>query len=125
MIARTIAPKDFEAAQNILAYRITGEITKKRRKAVSEDLQRAVDAHGAVRLLLIIEPYPDIVIGADGLYENLKFVMIHSGAIQRLAVVSPKLPEKTYMAIFGLFSGIPTEHFHPDGLKAAWKWISQ
>ena len=120
-----IKPPQGAAPRNLLAYRITGEITKKKRKAVSEDMRRAIDARGAIRLLLIIEPYPDIVIGADGLYENLKFVMIHSGAIQRLAVVSRKLSENTYMGIFGLFSGIPTEHFHPDRLEAAWKWVSE
>jgi hypothetical protein len=124
MIQKIQPPKDI-AAPNAVGYRITGEITKKRRKAVSEDLQRAIDAHGAVRLLLIVEPYPDIVIGADGLYENLRFVMVHAGAIQRLALVSQKLSEKTYMAIFGLFSGIPTEHFHPDHLQAAWKWVAE
>jgi hypothetical protein len=118
-------PPQKDAPPNLLAYRITGEITKKKRNAVTEDMQRAVDAHGAIRLLLIVEPYPDIVIGADGLYENLRFVMVHAGAIQRLALVSQKLSEKTYMAIFGLFSGIPTEHFHPDHLQAAWKWVAE
>lgn len=124
MIEKIQPPQD-AAPSNLLAYRITGEITKKKRKAVSEDMRRAIDAHGAIRILLIVEPYPDIVIGADGLYENLKFIMIHSGAIQRLALVSRKLSEETYMAIFGLFSGIPTEHFHPDRMQAAWKWISE
>lgn len=110
---------------NLLAYRITGEITKKRRKAVSDDIAAAIEAHGAIRLLLVIEPYPDIIIGADGLYENLKFAMPHAGNIQRLAVVSSKLSEKTYMAIFGLFSGIPTEHFDADRLQAAWQWVTE
>lgn len=110
---------------NILAYRISGEISKKRREAVSEELGQAIQTHGSIRLLLVIEAYPDIVIGADGLYENLKFIAPHAGAIQRLAVVSPKLSEKTYMAIFGLFSGIPTQHFASKEIKSALSWMTR
>ncbi len=123
MINKIKAPQD-NGTPSVLAYRISGEITKKRRKEVSADLKHAIDAHGSIRLLLVVEPYPDIVIGADGLYENLKFVMPHADAIERLAVVSSKLSENTYMAIFGLFSGIPTRHFSADNLNAAWQWAT-
>lgn len=112
-----------ESTGNVLGFRITGEITKKRREQVSSTLAEAIAEHGAIRLLLIIEPYRDITIGADGLYENLKFVMPHTQGIEKLAVVGHKVSEGTYMAIFGLFSGMVVEYFDRARLEAAWKWV--
>ncbi len=110
---------------NFVGYRITGTLSKKEMKTISEDIEKGIAARGKVRLMIVVEPYSDITIGADALYENLKFVMPYTDRIEKLALVSQDASEKTYMAIFGLFSGIEIEHFDRSRYEAALQWIGK
>ncbi len=112
-----------QGTDGLLALRITGTLSKREMGEITGDMDRIIAEGRKVRLFLIMEPYPDITIGADALYENLKFAKTYSDRIERMALVSRKVAEKTYMAIFGLFGGMVVEHFDLSEMDEAWKWI--
>jgi len=110
-----------ESSANILGFKIVGGITKKQKKRICKVLEKQISESGKIRLFLVIEPHGKM--DAELLLFDLNFTLIYFDKIERMAVIGNKLWEKTWIALFGLFSHIRTKYFDRSEIEAAWKWI--
>ena len=111
-----------DVAGNIVALKITGEISQKDFENITSILNKAIKNHGTIRLLLIVEHYASFS-SVESLYEDLKFAHLYSKNIERLALVGDRSWKSTWVALFGLFSGFMTQYFDKNELKDALKWL--
>ncbi len=110
-----------EGSGNILGFKIAGGITKKQKERICKVLEKQISESGKIRLVLVIEPHGKM--DAESLLLDLNFTFIYSDKIERMAIIGNKAWEKTWIALFGLFSHIRTKYFDRSEIKAAWKWI--
>jgi hypothetical protein len=110
-------------AEDILAYRITGEITEKEAKTIGADIDRKAEEHGGpIGLLLAVDTYPSLNSDED-LYTDLRFVRGREEAIGRMAVLGQGAYRNTWVALFGLFSRVETAYFQRNQVQAAVNWL--
>ncbi len=107
-----------------IALRIRGEITSKDSEKISGIIERSVLKHGAVKLLIVIEHYPSLS-SAESLYEDLRFAHLYSNDIERMAVVGDRAFKHTWVALFGLFSGLMTRYFDKSEIHEAMEWLKE
>ena len=110
-----------ESSGNILGFKIVGGMTKKQKEQICKVLEKQIRESGKIRLLLVIEPQKTM--DAESLLFDLNFTLTYTDKIERMAIVGNKVWEKTWIALFRLFSHIRTQHFDRSEIKAAWKWI--
>jgi hypothetical protein len=109
-------------ADDILAYRITGEITTREAEAIAGDIARMARRRGPVGLLLAVDSYPSL--NADeALYDDLRFARTESANIRRMAVLGQGTYRNTWVALFGLFGGLETAYFERTRVDAAVRWL--
>jgi len=109
---------------NVLAIKITGEVTESEHDQLDRLIQKAVASWVSIRVFIVIKHYPSFN-SAEALYEDLRMVKKHSNKIERLAVVGDRHWKRTWVGLFGLFSGIVTEYFETDQIDTAYRWIKQ
>ncbi|MFP4390736.1 MAG: STAS/SEC14 domain-containing protein [Desulfococcaceae bacterium] len=110
-------------AEDVLAYRITGEITEKEAKTIAADIDRKAEERGGpIGLLLAVDTYPSLNSDED-LYADLRFVRGREDAIRRMAVLGQGAYRNTWVALFGLFSRVETAYFERTRVQAAVSWI--
>jgi stage II sporulation SpoAA-like protein len=110
-----------ESTGNILGFKIVGGITKKQKKQICEVVERQIRKSGKIRLFLVIEPRKNM--DAESLLFDLNFTLSYADNIERMALIGNKVWEKTWIALFGLFSHIRTQYFDRSEIEGAWKWI--
>jgi len=110
-----------EGSGNILGFKIVGGITKKQKERICKVLEKQIGESGKIRLVLVIEPHGKM--DEESLLSDLNFTLRYSDNIERMAIIGHKVWEKTWIALFGLFSHIRTQYFDRTEIKAAWKWI--
>ena len=110
-----------EGSGNILGFKIVGGITKKQKKQICQVLEKQIRESGKIRLFLVIEPHKPM--DAESLLFDLNFTLTYSDNIERMAIIGNKVWEKTWVALYGLFSHIRTQYFDRSEIKGAWKWI--
>ena len=108
---------------NILGFKIIGGITKKQKERIRKVLEKQIGESGKIRLVLVIEPRGKM--DAESLLLDLNFTLTYADKIERMAIIGHKVWEKTWIALFGLFSHIRTQYFDRSEIKAAWKWIQR
>lgn len=113
-----------DLADQIIAFKFTGEMTRKETDKIGRILKDAIDEKGPIRLFLVMEHYANMN-SAEALYEDLKFAKLHSDGIERMAVIGDRAWKETWVALFGLFGGIDARYFDATELKAAWEWIRE
>jgi hypothetical protein len=110
-----------EGSGNILGFKIVGGITKKQKERICKVLEKQIGESGKIRLVLVIEPRGKM--DAESLLLDMNFTVTYADNIERMAIIGHKDWEKTWIALFGLFSHIRTQYFDRSEIKAAWKWI--
>ncbi len=112
-----------EIRGDVLAVRITDEIDDKEKDELTRLLEKRINERGRIRLLIAAVHYPSFN-SAEDLYSDLNFVVRFSGEIGRLAVVGDRPWKTTWVALFGLFSGIDARYFEKDEFEEAWRWLT-
>ena len=107
---------------DIIALRMTGEISDKEYDEICEILKRAANQGKKIRLFLVMEHYPSFN-SAESLYEDLRFVKTYSESIDQVAVLGDKAWKKPWLALFGLFSKVEMEYFDKSEVKTAADWL--
>lgn len=107
---------------NILALKIIGEISDKEYDEICAMLENRIAQGSQMRLFLVVEPYLSFN-SAESLYEDLRFVKTYSESIDRVAVLGDRAWEKTWLALFALFSKVQMEHFEKSEVEAATQWL--
>ena len=109
---------------NVLAIRITAEITEKEHQKIDGLISRRFSEQGRLRMLIVVKHYPSLS-SAEALYEDLRMVKLHAEHIERLAVVGDRPWKRTWVGLFGLFGGIQCDYFEMNRINAAWDWITE
>jgi hypothetical protein len=109
---------------NVLAIKITGEITKNEHERLDRLIRTSVAEWERIRIFIVLNHYPSFN-SAEALYEDLRMIKNHSKHIDRLAVVGDRRWKRTWVGLFGLFSRIETDYFEMEEIDAAYQWITQ
>ncbi|MCG6880413.1 MAG: STAS/SEC14 domain-containing protein [Deltaproteobacteria bacterium] len=91
---------------------------------LSRFLEKKIKSHGKISVFLELENYP-AADSAESLYEDMKLLKLHADDIERLAVVGDRVWQETWVAIFGLFSGMETAYFDRSEEEKAVEWVDQ
>ena len=108
---------------DVLALRITGEIDDRERERLVRLVEERIGERGRIRVLIAAVHYPSFN-SAEDLYWDLNFVVRFGAEIDRLAVVGDRPWKSTWVALFGLFSGIDARYFEKEEFEAAWQWLT-
>lgn len=112
----------FQKIGNVLTLQIKKEINPTAFEAICREILRnAVD--GPIRLILRIHQYPSFN-SAEDLYYDLRFLKIYADHIHKVAVLSDRIWKHTWIALFGLFSGVDMAFFSSDQVQSAVTWVS-
>jgi hypothetical protein len=107
----------------IVSIRFFDRMLDRQTRQLSAMLQRSIaEAGGRVRLLLAIESE---IYGRspEALFESLQFIKLHADQIDRIAIVGRKSWERTYVGLFGLFSGTEVDYFDRSDAVDAIRWL--
>jgi hypothetical protein len=63
------------------------------------------------------------LMGAEGLYENLRFAKQVNDKLDKMAVVGRRDWENTWVGLFGLFGGIQAAYYDHSQLESAVVWL--
>ena len=106
----------------LVGLRIREEITEQETQALVDLIGERERQFGPVRLLVVYEAEKGLM-GAEGLYENLRFAKLVGEKIAKMAVVGNRDWKNTWVGLFGLFGGIRTAYFDRAQLEAALNWL--
>jgi hypothetical protein len=112
----------FKKDGNLLVLKITEDIKDDMFKQICRELEKAA-VKGPVRLILVVRHYASFN-SAEDLYYNLRFVKLFADRIKKVAVVADKAWKQTWVALFGLFSGVFMEFFHASQIQEAVDWVN-
>ncbi len=107
---------------DIVGLSISGEITSKQTDRISKIIRDRLAETKTVKLLLVLQHY-SAFFSSESIYEDLRFAKIYSDHIEKMAVVGDKAWKKTWIALFGLFSGIQAEYFDKTEMETAVRWL--
>ena len=109
---------------NVLAIKITGEILEWEHNQLDRLIRESISERKSTRIFLVLEHYATLN-SAEALFEDMRMIKKHSEHIDRLAVVADRVWKRTWIGLFGLFSGIETNFFEMEQIEAAYRWITQ
>jgi hypothetical protein len=112
---------EFTVKGNLLTLEVRSEISKKRFKAICEEMDRAIKALGRVRLILVMRHYPSLN-SAEDFFDDLRFLRLYDQAIDKVAVVCDRFWKDTWVGIFSLFSGIRMDFFEIGQVRQLVQW---
>lgn len=107
----------------VLEVAVTGELTQADYRRIIPAVEDAIRECGAARLLIVLGPFDGWTVGA--IWEELKFDARHRHAIERLAMVGPRLTDEGMGAFQHPFPADAVEYFDGDELFRAREWISR
>jgi hypothetical protein len=112
----------FKVTGNVLSMHINSEIDESKFRAICKEIEQAAAVSGKVRLVLVMRHYPSFN-SAEDLYEDLRFIKLNAHRIEKAAILCDKTWKRTWIGIFGLFSGVKIGFFDISEVDAAAKWI--
>jgi len=120
---KRLKPPDIKRYGNIVAITFFDRMLDAQTRRLSRMLGRAIaETGGRVRLLLSVASA--ILSGSpEALFDNLHFLKIHADHIDRIAIVGRHPTQRTYVGLFGLFSGIEVEYFETAETSDAVRWL--
>lgn len=119
-----MALKENATKENVVVVKIDGDMSDAESETVSRTLATEIEKTGATRLLIFMEDYASFNTAED-LYFNLGFARRHAENIERMAVIGDQRWRKTWVALFGLFSGIESAYFERAEAEEAWQWVRE
>ena len=108
----------------IVALHITGEISHRETDRIVRIIRTQVSPGQKARVFLLMDHYMSFN-SAEALYEDLRFTRQCDDLIQCMAIVGDPSWKDTWVALYGLFSGIDTAYFERAEAQAAWRWLQQ
>ena len=115
---------DLPADSPIVGLRIRNDITDPENRELVDLIEQHARRHGPVRLLLVYEADPGLM-GAESLYDNMRFAKQVSENLAKMAVIGKHAWENTWIGLFGLFGGIETAYYDRSQIEAALAWLNE
>lgn len=109
---------------DICVLRIAGILKRDEFAAAQDELARRIDVGAKPRLLAIAENFEGWERGAD--WNDLDFLLSHSGEITKIAIVAEPQWEAQALAFAG--AGVrraPVKIFRPNELEEARTWLAE
>lgn len=108
----------------LVGLHINGDINDVKTRQIIELIQQRYQDFGPVRLLVLYTAPPGMI-GAESLYDNMRFAKLTSDKLYKMAVIGKYDWESTWIGLFGLFGGIQTSYFPRDDYEAALAWLNE
>ena len=108
----------------IVGLRIQKDINDSETLDLVDLIQQRARRFGPVRLLLIYEADLGLM-GAESLYDNMRFAKQVSENLAKMAVIGKHDWESTWIGLFGLFGGIKTAYYDYSQIEAALDWLNE
>jgi hypothetical protein len=108
----------------IVGLRILNDITDSENRELVDLIQQRTRRYGPVRMLVVYEADPGLI-GAESLYDNLRFAKQVSENLAKMAVIGKHAWENTWIGLFGLFGGIETSYYDRSQIEAALAWLNE
>ncbi len=108
----------------LVGLRVQKEISDDETRELVKLIEHRFRNYGAVRLLVAYEAAPGLM-GAESLYENLRFAKLVSDKLAKMAVIGKENTQSTWVSLFGLFGGIQAQYFPPEDADAALAWLQK
>ena len=115
---------DLPADSPVVGLRIRKDITDLENRELVDLIQQSAQRHGPVRLLVVYEASLGLM-GAESLYDNMRFAKQVSENLAKMAVIGKHDWENTWIGLFGLFGGIQTAYFDRRQIEAALAWLNE
>jgi SpoIIAA-like len=112
-----------EANGKVLTVNLSGKLTKEDYKQFVPEIERMIDQHGKIRILVRMHDFHGWSAGA--LWEDLKFDWKHFSHIERLALVGEKRWEKGMAAFCRPFTKATIRYFDEAEAAGASDWIRE
>jgi hypothetical protein len=108
----------------ILALHITGEISDRETDRLVRIIRKHASHRQKARMFLLMDHYRSFN-SAESLYEDLRFTRRCDDLIQCMAIVGDPSWKDTWVALYGLFSGIETAYFERAEAQVALQWLQK
>lgn len=105
----------------VLAVEVTGQLDKQDYEQFGPQVDRMIQQHGKIRVLLETHDFKGWDAGA--LWEDIKFSASHFNDIERLAIVGEKKWEKGMASFCKPFTTAKVRFFEKDQAEQARQWI--
>ena len=108
----------------IVGLYLREDITDPENQALVDLIQQSARRHGPVRLLVVYEADLGLM-GAESLYDNMRFAKQVSENLAKMAVIGKSDWESTWVGLFGLFGGIQTAYYDRSQIETALAWLNE
>ena len=105
----------------VIAVEVTGRLDKQDYEQFGPQLDRMIEQHGKIRVLLETHDFQGWDAGA--LWEDIKFNASHFNDIERLAIVGEKKWEKGMASFCKPFTTAKVRFFEKEQADQARQWI--
>jgi hypothetical protein len=112
-----------EAGGKILVVKLTGKLTKEDYAQFVPEVERLIQQHGKIRMLVELHDFHGWTLGA--LWQDIKFDLKHFNHIERLALVGDKKWEAGMAAFCKPFTTAKVRYFDVAKSAEAWQWIKE
>ena len=111
-----------ESTDTCLGFKISGEITAADYDALLPKLDEAIEAHGKINLLVLMEDFD--FKGFDAAKKDFQFGTHQYRQVEKAAFVTDKKWLEWSVKIMDPFTRRTKEqNFEPDQLEEAWAWV--
>jgi hypothetical protein len=108
----------------LMGVRIQDAITGREHRELVDRIREHARRHGPVRLLVEYDTGPGLM-GAEDLYDNLRFAKEAGAELARMAVIGRRDFQDTWVGLFGLFGGIQAAYYDHGRREAALAWLTE
>lgn len=111
--------------RKILEINVTGKLTKADYEQFVPEIERLIEAHGKLRVLLAMHDFHGWTAGA--LWEDIKFDARHFSDVQRLAILGETRWQKGMAAFCKPFTTAKVRYFdynQPGAAEQARSWLA-
>lgn len=107
----------------VVEVHISGKLEKADYEAFSPELDRLVEKHGKLRMVVVLNNFHGWTAGA--LWEDIKIDLKHFNHVERLAIVGDSKWEKGMAAFCKPFTTAKVKYFDQTQLAEARRWIGE
>ncbi len=112
---------DERAGGQILAVDIKGKLEKKDYELFAPEVERLIDKHGKVSILVDLTGFEGW--DAGGLWEDIKFDVKHFNDVERIAFIGQSRWQKGMATFCKPFTTAEIRYFEPTRRQEAVRWL--
>jgi len=112
----------YDSEGSVVGVRIQRDLDDRQTRELMASIAQRARQYGPVRLLVVFEAEPGLM-GAESLYENLRFAKLAGRDLAKMAVMGKQGWDDTWVGLFGLFGGIQANYYDAGQMAEALAWL--